>query len=307
MLALNYIDYNSTITNTIKPNIDPIHISEKQHLDIDYYEGQPRSLYISESGLYRLMTKSVKDSAISFTNWIFDDVLPKVRKYGKYKLKMSYENEMYKLSRKISFLEKQNKLLKSDMKNEKFPDGGLVYVIDYTNEFGPMYRIGMTTNMNARKRLYKTHSAHDHQVVMFKETQCPVKLETCIRAMLYDYRYQKGRDFYECSLKTIKKAFKECYKSINKCISDQVSDLCSSETSAERRTQVSDFCSSEASAERRTQVGGHTNLCKYTRTSIDDIITQCNDKKTNINSEIAKLNKKLNKATRPNRYELYHR
>lgn len=106
LLALGYTDYRSTITNTIKPSIKNSHLLEKRNLNIDSFEGQPRSLYISESGLYRLMIKSTKKSASNFTDWIFDDVLPKIRKYGKYKLKKSYENQMYILSRKLNYMEK---------------------------------------------------------------------------------------------------------------------------------------------------------------------------------------------------------
>lgn len=144
--------------------------------------------------------------------------------------------------------------MRSDIKKEKYPDGGLVYVVDYSNEFGPMYRIGMTSNMTARKRLYKTHLAHNHKVVLIKETNCPIKLETCVRALLYDHRYQDGRDFYECSLNTIKSAFNNCSKVIDKCGTDQS--------------------------------GGSITYKTY----LDDIITKCKHKKLSLNYQIQELN-----------------
>ena len=126
--------------------------------------------------------------------------------------------------KKINFLEKENLKIKEenaiiikDLKKEIFPKGGLVYVIDYSTEKKEIYRIGMTNNMEIRKKLYDTHTLHKHDVSFLKETDCPIKLETCVRAMLYDYRYKDKKDFYICSLSKIKKAFTYCLKSIT-CI-----------------------------------------------------------------------------------------
>lgn len=47
-------------------------------------------------------------------------------------------------------------------------------------------------------------------VVEIIKTQCPLKLESCIRSMLYEYRYKNKKDFFICDLKIIKKAIKAC-------------------------------------------------------------------------------------------------
>ena len=36
--------------------------------------------------------------------------------------------------KKINFLEKQNDKLKNELKTEKYPNGSLVYIVDYTDE-----------------------------------------------------------------------------------------------------------------------------------------------------------------------------
>lgn len=51
------------------------------------------------------------------------------------------------------------------------------------------------------------------------ETTCPVKLESCIRSMLYDYRYRDNKDFFICSISKIKTAFRSCIKSIT-CVNE---------------------------------------------------------------------------------------
>lgn len=92
----------------------------------------------------------------------------------------------------LNFLKKQNEKMKNDLKTEKFPEGSLVYVIDYTDEYNDIsldeneeiYRIGRTENLKTRKTIYNTHLLHKRPVVHKYEIQNPIQLETCIRAML---------------------------------------------------------------------------------------------------------------------------
>ncbi len=48
-----------------------------------------------------------------------------------------------------------------------------------------------------------------------KEVLCPLQYETCIRSMLYNYRIKNKKDFFECDIQKIKKAFEKCEDSIN--------------------------------------------------------------------------------------------
>ena len=41
---------------------------------------EKHTIYITEPGLYSLIFKSQKDEAEDFKDWVFDDVLPKIRK-----------------------------------------------------------------------------------------------------------------------------------------------------------------------------------------------------------------------------------
>jgi prophage antirepressor-like protein len=180
----------------------------------------PNTVYVSESGMYELLLSSRMEKAEKFKKWITRDILPSIRKYGYYKLKEKYDSTMEEIKNKISYLEKENEILKKDLTKDKYPNGGMVYVIDFSDEKNNIYRIGMTDNMDKRKKIYDTHSFHRKQVVYFVETDCPRKLETCIRSMLYDYRYKNNKDFYVCELKTIKKLFTLCQKSL-KCMNQK--------------------------------------------------------------------------------------
>ena len=134
----------------------------------------------------------------------------------------SPDEKINKLLKKINELETKNKLLQNDLKLEKFPDGALVYVIeesDVDNEI--YYRIGKTDDLNKRIGIHNTHSIHNKKVVHYVELLCPLQLETCIRSMLYKYRYKNKKDYFKCGLNKIMKAFEKCLESI-KCVENQI-------------------------------------------------------------------------------------
>jgi len=74
--------------------------------------------------------------------------------------------------------------------------------------------------LNKRIKIYNTHSLHNKKVPHYVEVACPIQLETCIRSMLYKYRYKNRKDYFKCSLSKAKKAFTECVNSIV-CVENQ--------------------------------------------------------------------------------------
>lgn len=211
--ALGYKDLH----DAIRVNIHKRDKKQLKYIKSDKKMGHPQTLYTNEAGLYRLMLRSRLKTAEKFVDWITHDVLPSIRKYGIYRLKQDYTNQLHDFLVKINYLEEENKKIKQDLKKEKFPKGGVVYVIDYSTKHENIFRIGMTGNMALRKKLYNTHTLHNHEIVHIVESPCPNRLEACVRVMLYDHRYTNKKDFFECSLATIKKAFKICIESME-CI-----------------------------------------------------------------------------------------
>ena len=56
--------------------------------------GQQRELtFINEPNLYRVIFRSNKKEAIDFQNWVFDEVLPTIRKTGSYSLTINTEQQ----------------------------------------------------------------------------------------------------------------------------------------------------------------------------------------------------------------------
>jgi prophage antirepressor-like protein len=209
--SLGYLDVKDAIKKHVDKN-NKIQLKKIEHNS--NIKGHPQTSYINESGMYKLILTSKLPKAKRFNNWITNEVLPSIRKFGFYKLKKEKEEEIHNLMEKLNFIQKENENMKKELKKEKYPDGGLIYAIDYSDGEKEIYRIGMTSNIKTRKKIYDTHSLYKKDVVIKKEHVCPIKLEYCIRGMLYDYRYKNNKDFYLCSLKEIKKAFKTCSESI---------------------------------------------------------------------------------------------
>lgn len=155
--ALGYIDIKDAIKNHIDKN-NKIQIKNIKHNS--QIRSHPQTLYINESGMYKLIFSSKLPKAKKFNNWITDEVLPSIRKYGYYKIKKEKENEIIDLQEKLNFIEIEYEELKKELKKEKFPNGGIVYIIDYSTNKESVYRLGKTGDMNTRKKIYDTHSYH---------------------------------------------------------------------------------------------------------------------------------------------------
>lgn len=69
--------------------------------------GEQQLNFITESGLYRLVTRSRKEEAEVFKDWIFEEVLPSIRKTGEYK------NPELSKQEEVKFLESVSQLLVS--------------------------------------------------------------------------------------------------------------------------------------------------------------------------------------------------
>jgi prophage antirepressor-like protein len=214
-ISLDYKQPKQAIINNVD-NTDKIQL---KNMNISFeIKQQPDSIYINESGLYTLLITSKTKKSKKFIKWITNDILPELRK----KHIFSSDKDITKLLKKINELETKNNLLQNDLKLEKFPEGAMVYVIEDNDIEGEIfYRIGKTDNMNKRIKIHNTHSLHNKKVVYYIELSCPLQLETCIRSMLYKYRYKNKKDYFKCNINKIIKAFDKCIESI-KCVETQI-------------------------------------------------------------------------------------
>jgi len=119
--------------------------------------------------MYSLLLQSRLKKAKKFKLWITKIVLPSIRKFGYYKLKKEYEKDINEIMKKINFLEKQNDKLKNELTVDKFPNGSLVYIVDYIDEQENMYRLGQSDDMEKRKKIYDTHTIYKKNIKLMKE------------------------------------------------------------------------------------------------------------------------------------------
>jgi prophage antirepressor-like protein len=176
-------------------------------------KNHPDTVYINESGLYTFLIKSKKKIAIDFQLWIENEVLPKLKKFGKYEVNKKIKIKLKNLNNKIKELKKSNLILKNNMTKNKYPIGEHVYVIFDDSK----YKIGYTKNLKKRLEVYNTGKANKSTFVYYKKTMCANEIELCVKALLNKYIYKSNKEFYNCSLDKIIEAINKCIKIEKKC------------------------------------------------------------------------------------------
>ena len=91
--------------------------NKKYYNKIDFYgqlEGsknmlKPNKIFINESGLYEILSKTTKPLAKLFMDKYFTDIMPTIRKTGSYKLHKSDKSKLNKINKKLSSIKKSNK------------------------------------------------------------------------------------------------------------------------------------------------------------------------------------------------------
>ena len=94
-LALKYSNTNEAITRHCKE--DGV---VKRDL-IDSLGRTQEASFITEGNLYRLITHSRRPDAEKFERWVFDDVLPSIRKHGSYSVQSQFADLSPQLQKQI--------------------------------------------------------------------------------------------------------------------------------------------------------------------------------------------------------------
>ncbi len=87
---LGYVNPSKSIRNHVdsdyKKSYNDIYISSGSKMDPPLSNNEKITTYINESGLYELIMNSKLEIAKNFKKWIFNDVLPQIRKTGSYSI-----------------------------------------------------------------------------------------------------------------------------------------------------------------------------------------------------------------------------
>ncbi len=174
---------------------------------------KPDTVYITESGLYKLLIRSRMKKAEQFQTWLIEQALPKLRQYGKYEVDEKTKAKLKKLNHKISLLTKSNKKLKQNMTKNKYPKGMHFYVLKDDS----MYKIGYTKDLTKRLATYNTGKENKAAYSYYKKSDCAKEIEECMKALLNEYIYKSNKEFYDCSLNKILKEVRKCFKLEKEC------------------------------------------------------------------------------------------
>ena len=194
--------------------------SKLNTIKIDYQK--PNEKFINEAGLYLLLSQSSKPVAKELSQMLFTDVLPEIRKTGKFALNTTERKGMNKLTQKLKNYQKESKRTLK----QSFPDKtgkGFIYVLKVpTTKNGASktcYKVGYTANLEKRLATYKTGNP-DIELVHQENVECnKQQLEKCI-LNLNTLKLLRNKTEVICDipLKTIISEIEDCKKLLEKYV-----------------------------------------------------------------------------------------
>ena len=87
--------------------------------------------------MYKLLTNSRKELAQKFRDDVFTNILPSIRKTGKYDIDKESKSKLKELNNEII-------QLKNNQRNIKYPKGNAIYVIKQIINKKKYYKLGHT-------------------------------------------------------------------------------------------------------------------------------------------------------------------
>lgn len=196
----------------------------KQHIEYNNYIRSYMKM-ISESGLFMLLDKSEKPKAIELKRILYGDILPSIRKTGKYIVNSADRIKLKKLTNKMQLIQKEQSMKRTTTKKyTKYTNTsgkGFIYVLKVKTlkdgKEAQCYKIGYATNLNTRLQTYKTghpdiEIAHQENVNVSKK-----QLEKCVLNLNILKRLSsKNEIICNKSLNEIKNEIEDCKKLIAK-------------------------------------------------------------------------------------------
>lgn len=213
--ALNYSNYNKARKEI---NINKKFMKKYENISnlddkLDIPNLQPNKIFINESGLYELLTQSNKILAKRFKDKYFTEIMPTIRKTGKFIMDSKDKNKLEEMNKKINDLQIYNKRLLNNQKNFIYPNGLSLYIIKQIIDTKKYYKIGITQNLNTRLFTYNTGNANK----IYYDYYIPIQnkiINKCLKENMKNYEYIKNKEFYNITLIKIFNFIIKCDKKI---------------------------------------------------------------------------------------------
>ena len=217
--VLKALEYSSIDKIIFNFKINKLYIKKFIQLKVlPTWEGpsnfQKSTYFINESGLYQLLSLSTKPLAKLFMNKYFKDIMPEIRKTGKYILDENNKQKLDIMNKKLEKIEKDNVDLLNNQRNIIYPDGKALYVIILMKNNKKYFKIGYTKNLNKRLKTYNTSFPYkiffDYYILVDDE-----KIDKCIKKIMKNEEFIKNKEYYKTSLNKILNFIKDCDDSLD--------------------------------------------------------------------------------------------
>jgi prophage antirepressor-like protein len=186
---LKSIGYTSYTKQLNEFNINKKYIKIYTKIKVPHKTGVPSNFqlntkFINESGLYQILSKSNKDIAKVFMNKYYEEIMPEIRKTGKYALDENNKKELDKINEKL--INYKDELNYYYDKYEYIPsNNGYLYInMDIVIIKGIKticYKIGYTKDMKKRIKEYKVGN-FKYKLIAYIPINIDGKvLENCIK------------------------------------------------------------------------------------------------------------------------------
>ena len=228
---LKVLDYKN-----IRAEIKRIQVNEKEIISlqelmnnvenvnkIEYTNNiQPHMKMISESGVFMLLESSNKPIAIELRRRLNIDVLPSIRKDGKFELTRNDKIKIKALTKKIKYSSNLTKIHSKTSKHYSNKTGkGFIYILKVKTSIDgnqkKCYKIGFTNNLEKRLATYKTGNP-DVELVHQENVNCNNnQLEKCVLNLnILNKLSERNEIICNKSLKDIKTEIEDCKELLKK-------------------------------------------------------------------------------------------
>ena len=225
---LQSIGYNDFSTQKRRFNLDSKYFNTYENIypqsklnKINLKNQQPHLKLINEAGIYLILSKSQKQLAKELSEQLFTQVLPDLRKDGKFVLNTADKKIMNKRTQKLKLYQHEINRSKKQSYTSNITGNGYIYIIEvktpHDGKTTPCYKVGYTHNMEKRMATYKTGNP-DIKLIYHENIKCNRKqLEKCILNLNHLQRLKNKTEIIcNTKLEKLKNEIKDCKKMLEK-------------------------------------------------------------------------------------------
>ena len=150
-----------------------------------------------------------KPLAKLFMDKYINEIMPQIRKTGKFILDSDNKIKLDKMNKKLQKVNQDNTELLNNQRNIIYPVGHALYVIIIVKNDKKYYKVGYTKDLNKRLKTYNTSFPYKilfnyYLLVKDKDT------DTCIKKIMKNEEFIRNKEYYKTSFNKILKFILEC-------------------------------------------------------------------------------------------------